>query len=847
MAKRSRPTSLDRRIQFIKTMDGAEDPQFVEKLLASAGSLQDSQYQRLKDALRPYLRKTAIRGFFRWKSFFRTVGPELLGSSSEETLDRPGAQSVIKWIKSCQTVEEMIATMPHAPTIDKKQSRDIGLVSMALQYVVDKAHMVLECIFRDHTPPSTCSFYMLEDTLDLLTMRLRWAKHINKGAVAMELADLVVLFLVERKGNTGIQPLQSTIFRILQCLPPDRLKSWYHELCAASCQLSTDTELQFASRFAKSLDTKKLSLEILDHLTRSHRMDINQAVPLSVSTSILMFTKDELEHADRNMLTPAEVFGALRELGLNPNNFTYAAILRALCLRGDLKSAMEVFDVMKHHGIKPDVFTYSILVNGCRRSEAYEMLADIAVEASHTGVQDAVFWNDVIYAIHIACKAENKTFTVPRSTLFPLNTIFTRVFNPAKLRPFIIGPTALENGSLVDSIRDVWFPNRLRRLEREIPSLLPRELLEPGVDTLGIMILGMIRDLPQPYHVVVFYAHFKKLLQEGNPEAVCLVQERGTFVYDLILRSLVSWRGTMRVVLDIVRDMMKDNDQTSDSGAYTTANVATETIDNEQRDEAKRLDTVRAPPPSVHTWSILILGFMRHKQPEQAEQCIALMRQHGVEPNLVTWNSLTYGYAHLQDAHGVVHSLRRLETAGFKADDWTMRAFSMLRDREKAIVMMEEAVEANKREQQRAEQQRFYAQQELEHREAMEQTTKDTTLDADLDARFLELDPGTMPANLSEEMMEKVNDTVEQDTSSAKLGIDAALAELDVSGAHTIPHAYQKRYSRVVEQLQDTAPVDDKVVKRFDEWKRVRDGGLARMTPPPPKSLDEVESSRWKQ
>lgn len=838
---------VDRRIHFINEMDGADDSTLIDRLVTRFRGLERHQQNRLHHWSPHDLMQTLLYSFSQWKTFVKTVGPGLSGAKSEAS-NRPGAENMVKWIRRCETVKEMMATLPRPSHTSEIQRRDSGLLMLALQNAPDKTHMVLESIFRDHMPYSTYAFYLFEDTLELLAARLHWDKSLDKRAVATELADLISLIITQTEQGTHFQPFQSTIYRILRFLPPERLRTWYEELQDASRRdsftyLFPQTELHFASRFAKSPKTKTISLDILRRLTERGRIDINGPVALSVSTSILMFTEEQLKHPDSSLPTPADVFAALRELGMNPNKFTYSAILRALCIRGDdISIPLEVFEVMKSSGLKPDAFTYAILVNGCRRSGDYETLADLAVEAFHAGVRSRVFWNDVLYAIYIVCNTENLSQDLRRSAILPMNAIFTRIFDVAPLRPFI--PAEL-SAYFVDSVKSAWFPDRLRRLHHEISTLPPRDLVQPGIDTLGIFILCMVRNLPQPYDVVMFYVHFKNLLHEGHPDAVRLVRELGTFVYDVILRSLLGWRGTMRVALEIVRDMMKDIDgnidENIDNSANSTAEASPRTAGSEHTDKTEGASTVRPPPPSVYTWSILIKGFVGNRQIDKAEQCIDLMRQHGVEPNLVTWNTLTFGYAYLQDVHGVVHTMRRLETAGFEADDWTMKAFSFIRDKRKAIDMMEQAVEANRLAQEQAEEQSLQLDQQSHQREdvILEDPDEEATrLDIDLDDRFHELDPHTTPADVFQEMMDEVNNT-EQGTLSTTSKLDDALAQLDIAKPYAIPERYINRYPNERERLKSTAPIDERYIKHFETWRRIRDEGLA--AAPRPKSVENAK------
>lgn len=54
-----------------------------------------------------------------------------------------------------------------------------------------------------------------------------------------------------------------------------------------------------------------------------------------------------------------------------------------------------------------------------------------------------------------------------------------------------------------------------------------------------------------------------------------------------------------------------------------------------------------------------------------AEQVLAHMRGKGIEPNLVTWNSLFDGYAGLRNPEGAMNVYKRMERQGHGPDEYT--------------------------------------------------------------------------------------------------------------------------------------------------------------------------------
>ncbi|KAH7350861.1 hypothetical protein BKA65DRAFT_499157 [Rhexocercosporidium sp. MPI-PUGE-AT-0058] len=94
------------------------------------------------------------------------------------------------------------------------------------------------------------------------------------------------------------------------------------------------------------------------------------------------------------------------------------------------------------------------------------------------------------------------------------------------------------------------------------------------------------------------------------------------------------------------------------------------------------------PKPDVYTWSILLKIFMDQHQPRAAEKVLTMMRERGIEPSLVTWNTLATGYAHMQDTAMTVDVLRRLEQAGLSADEYTLNALGRIQNRRALIEAM---------------------------------------------------------------------------------------------------------------------------------------------------------------
>ncbi|KAG8169058.1 hypothetical protein KVR01_001807 [Diaporthe batatas] len=639
----------------------------------------------------------AFADFISWKRLLKEISnPESQSPSSVELRMHRG-------VLALDSADSMATFLSYSSPDHKQKARNRILLYTTLRHAPEKGAIVLKALLSVSRLP----FYMIEDSLGFLAYHLRQMPPAAKQNCAQMLADLAIE-IAQYEGKRYVRLSQSTIYYILDAIPPTQLEDWYYQLVAHKTRLHKYTLLHFASRFAKMPATKDLSLDIAQDLFGTRSPDINTPLGTSLCTSLLSFTDDDLFALDENLPTPAEIFQALLDCGLVPNVITYTTIIHSLCVKKDLHTAMEVFGVMKQHGIQPDRFTYSVMMNGFKSCGDFATMLQYASDARAEGFQDAVVWNDLIHAVFLAClKEPRQPGGVRRARCAvwgPMNAIFSRFFRPEPLRTFITAEFS-DVRSFME--KQGFMPSRMQGAFHNIQQLPPLELIQPTSSTLSLMILGFLRHLPRPNDVVLFYDHFKSLLREGDPVAQSIVQEQGSIVHDVVLRSLIKWKGTLRIMLSIIRDMMTDiqpaaavappssrqtfGPQTSDPGS----NLATNTEDPNVNANIPR-SPIRHPRPSIYTWSILLKAYFSNGMTNEAEHVLKLMQLNGVKPNIVTWNTLAAGYAKLGHTKQAVDAMRRLEGAGFTSDDWTMRAFSYIGDKDKAIRLMEQKVEENK-------------------------------------------------------------------------------------------------------------------------------------------------------
>lgn len=904
-------TPRDSRVQFIKEHDQLEEGSWaLAKVVRRFAETELFQRERLEALVRfnKSDRNKAFAAFAAWKGVMKDAHPD--PSRKPKPMSAAERGCLEKFIRGHESVEDMMVARRSVPKRSNgllSWEGDRVIISTAVRFAPDKLHMVLESMLRTYSPElrSTLNFYVVEDTLELLAQRLgRMEEDNEKQTFAQTLAHLILTTLATTRKKDDFQFSQATLYHILRNIPKNAMLSLYKRLTKLSCNLHPFTQLHVARELARTASTKSVSADIVRHNASLGLIDINSPAAASVCTSILSFTKDDLETLDEQSATPADFFRQFHSVGLIPNVLTYNTIIRSLCLKKDLKTALDVFQVMQNHGVQPDDFTWSILINGCKTCQSFELMVDFAIRACHQNIRDPVIWNDILHGAYVAVVNMPKTELRGKqrnNAIRIMNEIYSRIFDVEPVKPFVTGRHA-ELGQVL--MHQGWIPDVLQPLPEQIPPLPPLEVLKPGSDTLSVMILGLVRCLPMPYDVVVFYSQFRDMLRQGHPAAELLVRERGTFVHDIVLRNLIKWRGTLRVALDIIRDMTRDIGKedssslessasppatelrphgqleiTADAGAAPPANAegaAPDTQDasactgsnnldgvgqgvdesphadpdptftavgvstpiaevlnpeaeypGEQSSPAQEDSTppprppIRHPSPSVYTWTILMQGFMRHNQPQEAEHILELMREHSIEPNAVTWNTLATGYAKMQKIPEAVDAMRRLEAAGFRADNWTLKAFSHIGDKRRAIKLMEATVEANKlkkaaSEQLQAELKEAASEQEQLNAEEVEAALTEEELQL-LEARArtrAKARAQHAPEWEDQEYLdEPLDDALDWD-------LETRLHELDPG---TVPDKVSKIISSKIRQARKLVPDQP---NNFEEWARVREQGL---------------------
>ncbi|RKU46679.1 hypothetical protein DL546_008506 [Coniochaeta pulveracea] len=610
----------------------------------------------------------------------------------------------------------------------KEDIRDVWpqLVLACLRYFPTKVDKLITATWEESwrlgesvTPP-----WVVQDAVWFLVRHP--SLKLNSGFARKLWALMVTLMSKSPRGHLRFR--QWDIFQLVDNLSTEeQVEKYYRALVEYGHPLHSNTLQQFADRLGRNVAFKSTALEIIEYLVTSKQLDINSPHIGALVTTLLSFkdqqSPDDLPEA---IGKPAEYFERVLELGFTPNLFTYSVLVCNICRTGSMREALNVLDIMRGQNLEPDAILYSYLLHTAKLTQDWDAMAMLLQQAASQNIQDPVVWNEPLHFVYKAFLAEARQRIsarerVPRRILPAFNymiKMFGRVYQPDVLRKFI--PWDLDPPLYAEMKPDDangWETGvRTYHFTLGMPSFDEHALVQPGHDTISIMLMGFMATYSNPQAAFALYRHVRKMLDAGDPDVVGFVQKTGTLVYDLVLRSMLAEKSYFGLCFGILNEMIGRSELAANSvslgrrelsltrqaslesdpatlGEHSAQPPRARTAAEYWHQAPKAPEEAKAvfchPPPSVHTWSILLHGLMYHKETEHAERILRLMPEYGVQPNTVSWNTMLGGYAKAQNVRMAVKTLKRLEASGVEANELTFTAFSYLHNREAALRMME--------------------------------------------------------------------------------------------------------------------------------------------------------------
>ncbi|KAL5594386.1 hypothetical protein BROUX41_001321 [Berkeleyomyces rouxiae] len=581
-----------------------------------------------------------------------------------------------------------------------------------------KGAMFLEATTRgEWWPPG----YMISDILRLEAQRLADIKDTQQRKTAANKLLAIAIAVISRLPKQFSPFRQHDFFLLQREATNDKALEFYMMLLEKEIPVHPNTMAQFAYRFALQNSYKPYAMRIIyEALTNIPGVN-KMSSWAKVCTTLFLPGRVKETHESRGDPKhdvdtgemAQELWASLIPAGFSPNLIHFTALIRYLSLHGHMDTAWKVFEVVVEHDIQPDPVLYATLLDGAKKRLDLDSFQRSLALISTDNTATVATWNTALhYVLSLGiAEAYQKKLSYPRviPTFAPLLEIYRRVFRIEPLEKLL--PDGFSRVRPAADLHDWRFAqDLLHPIHNALPELREDEKLEPSTATLVIMMISYLKNAAMSYDVMAFYTRFRGLLMSGDEMAAALVREQGTVVYDMVIKAFAGWPGLLRASVDVLNDMMPGSsvggavtsapatvphaavDQKTSAHDEKTSHNSTSSLDaTSESTELVDKPTPRHPPPSVYTWNILLHSWVMQRS-DNTDQVLQLMEEHGVKPILVSWNTLISGYARAQHAQQVSETLVKLHQSGFVPDEWTLRAFGRLRDKDTVLMALRQAL-----------------------------------------------------------------------------------------------------------------------------------------------------------
>ncbi|KAG2414087.1 hypothetical protein HFD88_003278 [Aspergillus terreus] len=405
--------------------------------------------------------------------------------------------------------------------------------------------------------------------------------------------------------------------------------------------LKAETFLCFMRRFIEFRDIDS-AIKVLERLQRlrQHEFSLNSDGVMRHCCKLLLLDSVVDGPNGRNF----RILPRLLELGVRPDRDMMNVVLSNAFKTGDPQLGLDMLDFMTSQGLEPDSYTYLTLLSDAVSRGDRERVQSLVQEIKSRGdLQKNPWIASKMFHAHFVFTAKHADSDAD------LNSIFY---------------------SMLDMYNQLHDITPLKELSIIPPEYTPPPGggdLPPSPVALYLMIATYLRCQKRIFHAQRIYSKYRSLVLSGHETIAPLAATDHTYN-----EFLVAFRNDprgLRPSVRLVEDMLQSATEASTEGQETAITPA---------------------KPTVRTWTLLLSAFVFNRQPLAAEKVREMMAKHGVEYNMVTWNTIINGYANAQNIPEVANTIKAMEDQGFSIDAYTMKCLRYLRDPERLWVAVEE-------------------------------------------------------------------------------------------------------------------------------------------------------------
>ncbi|KAH0543608.1 hypothetical protein FGG08_002046 [Glutinoglossum americanum] len=511
-------------------------------------------------------------------------------------------------------ISEVLARYP----AESRHYRWSQIMLWILRYSPRHALRFLKGTHIDTHPPS----YAVADSLNFIACHYLQGVRNPQQRFLWEIYD-TILFLLKTRSQT--LPLHDhTIYLLLKHIGVGEATRLLDALLRHSVPMRHDTFFHFIRIFAANKQQFGRVWTLLDFL-REANADFSSKPGMSMWSTL--FTWSQTERDSRRI--HSALLQKMNDFGVRPNVINYGIIIKNTFRTEGWEAGWRTYELMRDDGIVPNEFIYATLFHGAKahgNAEAMGHILDLARAEGYL-LENVHLATDIVHAVY----QQSRGPTRYRKIL----DVYKQYFD-------------------IQPLKDLWLTHLATQAS-------PDTLMQPTCATLRVMVIAYLHLRNHPNLTPKLYAHYRKLVSEGNHQLVTQLTET-THIQDAFLLALGNHSQTLHLCTSIIKDMLEPLPYPA---------------------------SFKPARPSVRTWSILVRSYMRHNQPAAAEKVIQMMERQGMQPNLVTWNTLLSGYATLQEVHKVVEVTDRMKERGFDGDGRTLEGLGKVLNRPKLMAALQ--------------------------------------------------------------------------------------------------------------------------------------------------------------
>ena len=548
--------------------------------------------------------------------------------------------------------------------------------SIMVWYLQNRPRQSLNFMLASLTQPLPVP-YQVVDVLDLAARYIfSGSRHEERIGLMQTLRRITSYAL--RLYDEPLPLSQHTIRIIARNIPASEAYGFYYLLRNRGVELDSLTLLHLSQLFTADASQHEAALETLTEAVRYSDAECPQELLQKICSRLLR------RAAESVVRDPMSVIAQFKSLGIDFSTRVYNALIANASDQGRYETAWDLYNLLIDPDLQPDCATFSTLFKMCRRTND-----DLAFQRLFKEVRqmesdrDDFKVNDVLACEMIYC-----------SYCFASGDGIERMIRVYR-RYYDLQPLA-NLGILREND-----PQRIAELQYALPSRAehrfgamfygPRAPPPPRALVLIVMAFLRRRNLRQKL-LEQIYNNFKAAITREDPQILPLANM--TLVWDSFLKAFGRYNDMFHMWPEVIRDMTAPVRATSQNLGQQERSLSAQNSDLfEEPESAEELQfpekaslnsvkffTAASPikgiKPTEQTWSILLHAFVAHDHIEAAERVLGLMKSHGLEPNVVTWNTIIRGWTNSGETEKVQDALAQIKNGGWRWNRNTSRALS---------------------------------------------------------------------------------------------------------------------------------------------------------------------------